>query len=149
MNKLEFKSLIDGMDDEFLIGTLFHSMCTLHNKAQRTFFLVWSVMELLGSDGFEMLLEQEIPLDEYSAAFDEIGMPGIRPIFDRVLALFPKEILSKPDNNWSEVLDGSFDKLKSLLYEYYDASENVVTSISAYIREHHEDFVEFIDTESE
>ena len=49
-------------------------------------------MELVNSDGFEMFLEQRTPFGDYSAAFGEIGMPQVQPIFSRGLALIPPEL---------------------------------------------------------
>src|SRR5580692_8213168 len=93
----DIKPLFAGSDDEDLLFVLHRRIHNPRTDAQRTFRDAWDAFELVHSDGFEMLLEQSTPLEDYSAAFGKIGMPHVQPIFFRVLALIPPD-LRQPQN---------------------------------------------------
>ena len=92
-----------------------------------------------------MLLEQAKPLDEYADAFVKIGMPQVKPIIDRVIALFSVELLAPEKLDDRLVFArGLFEELKLLLYEFFDATKDVVSVISRYVRQHRAEFEEFV-----
>jgi Domain of unknown function (DUF4375) len=116
--------------------------------AQRTFCVACDATAMLNGDGFEILFEQSTSLEEYAAAFAEIGMPQVQPIFDRVLNLVPLE-LRTPTNEVAEEslfnhLHGIFDDLKALAYEFYGATKEVAPTLDRYVRAHRNDFAEYL-----
>ena len=147
------ESLFDGSDDERLIDELWDRierksfrLTRAHNDSQRAFFLAWEATIMLNGDGFEYLLEQRFSLEDYAESFVKIGMPQVKPIFDRVGALIPAKLRS-PENQKAlfAYLHGLFDELKDLLYEFFDASKDIVTNLSRYVREHWNDFAAYAD----
>lgn len=138
--------LITGTDDELLLFTLSRRISNASNEAQRTFCTVWEAAEFLPSDGFESLLEQATPLEEYAAAYARIGMPQIAPLFDRVLALIPPELRS-PEKEEARFrhIHGLFEKLKQLLYEYLDSTADLLPTMAQYVREHRSDFTAYFE----
>ena len=92
MEDVDLKPLLAGVDDRRLIWALNDKIRRARNDAQGTFVVAMETVELLNGDGFEMLLEQQNPLEDYAQALIEIGLPQVRPIFDQVAKLIPKEL---------------------------------------------------------
>ena len=80
-------------------------------------------------------------MEEYAEAVAEVGMPQLKSIFDRVLALVPDE-LRKPENHTSlfKHLRGLFEELKQLAYESYKASDDSPAIVARYVRKHSDQF---------
>jgi len=144
MESQDLGLLFAGVDDECLLLALRFQMRDPRNDVQRTFCLAWDAVALVNSDGFEMLLEQGSPLEDYAGALGKIGLPQAEPIFAHVLALIPPHLLL-PENQQGlfEHLQSLFEKLKGLAYEFSDASAQVVPIVSHYGRQHRDDFQEY------
>jgi hypothetical protein len=146
MHNPDLKPLFDGANDEQLLCALSDRIRfpLPRNDSQRAFCDAWNATLMLNGDGFEMLLEQAKPLSEYADAFVKIGMPEVKPTFDRVIALIPAELFA-PDklDDLLEFARGRFEELKLLLYEFFDASKEIVPVISHYVRQNRDDFEEF------
>ena len=144
MADLDLAPLFAGYNDEQLLFELHHSIRVPCNDSQRTFVSVWEAYELLHSDGFEMLIEQNTSLEEYAKGFATIGMTRIPPIFDRVMALIPPN-LRLPQNQEAlfEHLQTLFEDLKGLSHAFYDASSDFVLKVADYVRSHRTDFSEY------
>lgn len=144
MTHPELESLLTGDDDEPVLNALWQAIGSASNDAQRTFCTVWEAAEFLPSDGFELLLEQATPLEEYAEAYARVGMSQIPPLFDRVLALIPQE-LRRPENQGAmfEHVRGLFEPLKRLLYDYLDLSADLVPKVALYVRNHRSDFAQW------
>jgi hypothetical protein len=146
MEDLDLSSLFAGVNDERLISELLQRIRRARNDAQCTFCAVWEATELLNGDGFEMLLEQRNPMEGYAQAFVIIGMPQVKPIFDRVLALIPVELRSPENEDALFVhIRGLSDELNILLHEFFVQSKDIVSVISQYVREHQADFAEYVN----
>jgi hypothetical protein len=145
MADLDFGPLFAGCDDNLALFALHRTIRSPQNDAQRTFCTVWTAVELLNGDGFEMLFEQVTTLEEYAAAFATIGMLHVAPIFDRVLALIPPDLRHPPDQQALFAhLRTKFEELKQLAYDFYDESRNFVPKIAGYVRAHRNDFSEYL-----
>jgi hypothetical protein len=144
MNGLDLNRLLSGTDDESILFELHCALRAPRNDAQRNFRLAWEAIALLGSDGFEMLLEQGTPLEHYATALGELGLPHVQPIFSRVLDLIPPG-LRQAENEEAlfEHLRGLFEPLNDLLAEFYDASADIVPIAARFVREHRSDFSEY------
>ena len=109
-------------------------------------FLAVDATEILNGDGFGYLLAVDFSLEDYAQAFLAVGMPEVRPIFDRVRALIPVE-LQAPDKLAERLafLRPSFEELNTLLYEFFDVTTDVNAVLSRYVRKHRDDFAEYVD----
>ena len=144
MEELDLKPLFDGADDWRLLWVLDRKVRCPRNDAQRTFHIVCEATELVNSDGFEKLMEQDTSLEDYAESFVQIGMPQVKPIFDRVIALLPVELRSRDqETSLFEYIRGRFDELNKLMMEFLQASEDVVAMICRYVRDHRDDFAEY------
>jgi hypothetical protein len=144
MASQDLRLLFAGSDDESLLVALHRRIGNPRNDVQRTFCDAWDAIELVHSDGFEMLLAQGTPLENYAAALCKIGLPQVQPIFARVLALIPPHF-RLPENQQAlfEHLNGLFEELKELAYAFYGACVEVVPIASRYVRQHRDDFCEY------
>ena len=96
---------------------------------------------MLNSDGFEYLVDQDPGLEAYAIAFDQIGMPQVKPIFERVTALIPAHLRLRENEEAMHVyLREKFDDLQNLLSEFFGASAEVLTFLGRFVREHKADF---------
>jgi hypothetical protein len=143
----DLQALFAGSNDE---GLLFALYCRIYNPSDdilRTYCDAWEAFELVHSDGFEMLIGQDTPLEDYSAALAKIGMPQAEPIFSRVLALMPPELLLAQNEKalWEHV-HSRFEELKELAYEFYDrcAVVDFVSLAAHYVRQHREVFSPYV-----
>jgi hypothetical protein len=94
--------LFDGGDDFALCDRLFVRLCEVYGNGadvaaltdeERTAYLVWAAVGVIGNGGFRYLFEHELPGDPHFAltrhAFEAIGCEEAVQAFDRTLALFP------------------------------------------------------------
>jgi hypothetical protein len=132
-------ALPEGWDNEQFLSALSQRILVPQNEAQETFCKVWQAAEFLASDGFEALLEQHGPLDDYSAAFRRVGLLKIASLFDRVRRMIPQG-LGPDDEAYFPWIRDSFEPLKALLYEYYDLSDSVLDTLATYVRENRDEF---------
>jgi len=140
----DFEPLFAGSEDESLLFDLYLGIENPRNDPQRTFHDAWEAWELMSSDGFEMLLEQQTPLETYAAAFGNIGMSEVQPIFSRVSALIPPGLRQAENKDaLCEYLRTLFDELRQLAYEFYDATTEFVPIAARYLRQHQNDFAEY------
>jgi hypothetical protein len=135
------EAVLRGSDSENDLWELYVSLSVPKNDAQRNFSRAWEALELIGSDGFEKLFEQDTSLEAYADALDAVGMSQMRPVFNRVLGLVPVELRrgSREDELFSHLV-GLFDELKQLAYDSYDASTDRGPIIARYVRGHAGDF---------
>ena len=140
--------LFAGSDDEHLLFALRDLIRNPGNDAQRTFCIACDATVMLNGDGFEILFEQTTSLQEYAAAFVEIGMPQVQPIFDQVLDLVPLDLRMPKDEEAEKALfkhlRGLFDDLKFLAYDFYATSKGVVSKLAGYVRAHRGEFSEYL-----
>lgn len=85
MDNDDWNALLAGANEERLLCALAHRIRRPRNDAQRVFRDAWDAAVPLHRDGFEMLVEQESSPSAYAEAFDDVGMPRVKPIFDRVI----------------------------------------------------------------
>src|SRR6516162_7393799 len=118
MGNEDLRALFAGSDDESLLFALYGRIHHPRDDIQHTFCAAWEAFELVHSDGFEMLIGQRTSLEDYSVALRKIGMPEAQPIFSRVLALIPPDLLlAQNEEALGEHLRSRFQELKELAYE--------------------------------
>jgi len=150
----DLKPLLSGIDDEFLIFALYHKMMDVGGRRtviQNAFYLAWEATELINSDGFEKLVEQAPTLEEYSKAFDNIGMTQVCLVFQKVISLLPANLRMRNEENrypdeaklFNDV-GNHYDELYQLMCEFFEASESVVEVLGHFVREHREHFIKFV-----
>jgi hypothetical protein len=111
------------------------------------FAIYYDVREFSGfiaSDGFEILFEQDRSLDEFAQVFADIDFPEALPVFQKVKAVVPETMLTREyDSELREHLTSNFDRLKELLYEYFDVS-NVypMPAFGEFVRRHKDEFTD-------
>jgi hypothetical protein len=146
MEREDLGALFAGSDDESLLFALYSRIHSPGDEIQRTFCLAWEAFELVHSDGFEMLIGQERPMEHYSTALAKIGVPQAGPIFSRVMALIPPDLLL-PQNEEAPgtYLHSRFEELRDLAYELIDACTDAdfVSLAGRYVRQHHEAFSQY------
>lgn len=144
MDDLDLTPLFDGTVDQRLLSVLYQRIRRTRNDAQLTFTLVWDVDEMLNGDGFENLLEQDTLLAEYANAFVKVGMPQVRPIFERASLLIPAEIQA-PDKLHERMafIRPISGQLSELLREYFAVTKDLDVNLSCFVRDHREDFEEY------
>ena len=131
------EAVLGGSEEDADLWALYLSITSPENEVQRAFHRALEAITLVSSDGFEKLFEQDTSVEEYAEAVAEVGLPQLRPIFDRVLALVPDEF-RQPGNEKALFghLRGLFGELKRLAYEFYDASADSSAAIARYVRRH-------------
>jgi hypothetical protein len=146
MKRGDLSALFAGSDDESLLLALYGRIHNPGDEIQRTFCLAWEAFELVHSDGFEMLIGQGRPMEHYSTALAKIGVPQAGPIFSRVLALIPPDLLL-PQNEEAlgGFLHGRFEELKELAYQLIDACRDAdfVSLAGRYVRQHRKAFYQY------
>ena len=137
------EAVLAGSDEDTHLWNLYLSTTGPTNEAQHAFHYAMEAMILIGSDGFEKLFEQDPSMEEYSEALVEVGIPQVKPIFDRVLALIPDE-LRKPENDKAlySHLRSLFEELRLLASEFNDATADGGWAAARYVRLHRDQFVE-------
>ena len=132
-------------DDRSLLLALNSHIRVPGNHAQRIFQLTCEAVELVRHEcaGFEVLFEHnsETPVEEYVAAFKEIGMHTIAQILNRVSDLIPAE-LRCPENNQSlqKLLSNNYKDFALQNYEFSKACLSFTPTVARYVRSHWGDF---------
>jgi hypothetical protein len=132
--------LIDDLDT---FHDLFNRKRTPRNGAQETLVRAWDAIELVHSDGFERLIEQPVPLDEYAAALLEVGMLTATPIVQRVQELLAGAPRGD-DNAYRSFLQDRFQNLKRLAEDFWDQSVNSDDLLLQYVNDHQPEFAEYL-----
>ena len=144
MNKLG--DILTGSNDDDLLYELYRRIERPRNPAQAVFVDAWQLSEFIASDGFEILFEQERSIDEFAELFANIGFTEALPVFQRVKAVVPNTMLSKNfDVALGDHLRANCERLKELLYEYFDVSNaHLMPAFAGFVRKHHEEFSEHL-----
>jgi hypothetical protein len=132
------------IDDLEAFRDLFYRKRTPRNGSQEALLRAWDAIELVHSDGFESLIEQSVPLDEYAAALAEVGMATAAPIVKRVqelLAGAPHD--DDSEAYWTFVHD-HFDSLKRLAEDFWAQSVNSDQLLLQYVNDHRPEFAEYL-----
>ena len=139
--------LIDDQGDEFdewlVFRDLFHGRRAPRNGSQETLLRAWDAIELVHSDGFERLIEQPVPLEEYAAALAEVGMLTVVPIVTRVrelLAAAPR----RDDDAYRIFVEDHFDGLKHLAEDFWAQCVNSDEVLLRYVNDHRAEFAEYL-----
>jgi len=137
--------LFADSEDQCLLFALRHRIDKPRTNVLRTFCDACDAIELVHSDGFEILFEQATPLENYAEACGQLGLPQVQPIFSKVLALIPRDLrLPENEETLFEHLRGRFEELKELSYEFYDASTDFAPTAARYVRQHRDEFAEYV-----
>ncbi len=138
--------IVTGSNDEDLLYQLYTRIERAHSPAQSLFVDAWELSSFIASDGFEILFEQERSLDEFAQVFVDIGFPEALPIFQKAKAVVPDAMLTREyDSELREHLASNFDRLKELLYEYFDISNaHLMPALGDFVRKHKGEFVEHL-----
>ncbi len=144
----EFADILSGSNDERLLHELYTRIERPCNPSQALFVEAWELSGFIAGDGFENLFEQDRSLDEFAQILADIGFPEALPIFQEVKAVVPDTMLAKEyDTALRDHLLANCDRLKELLYEYFEVSERrLLPAFGDYIRTHKEDFADQLTT---
>lgn len=135
-------AILNGSEEEADLWSVYRSITDPKSAAQTAFRRAWEALALLRSDGFEKLLEQQTSLEEYAKALETLGLPALRPIFNKVIELIPTGFLVPgAEDALLDHLEAHFETLKELAYRSYDASQDSEAVAAQYIREHRQEFV--------
>jgi hypothetical protein len=136
--------ILSGSNDEDLLHQVYTRIQPPRNPVQKLFVNAWELSEFVASDGFEILFEQDRSIDEFSKLFADIGFPEALPIFAKVKAVVPDDMLAgECDSALHDHLANNFDRLKELLHEYLDiANARLLPAFGQYVRDHKEDFAD-------
>jgi hypothetical protein len=132
-------------DDDVFLFELNTRVENPREGAQRVFRLTWDAVALVHqeSEGIEILLEHDkvTPLEDYAAAFDEIGMPEAAEILRRLFELMPLD-LRGPENQQDlrDFLRGRYQDLSDLAGEFCGACIAYIPRAVRYVREHWSEF---------
>jgi uncharacterized protein DUF4375 len=146
MTTKDLTPLFADSDDQMLLFALRHRIDKPRTEVQRTFCDALDAIELVHSDGFEMLFKQTTPLENYAEACGRLGLPQVQPIFSKVLALIPRDLrLPENEEGLFEHLRSHFEELKELSYEFYNACTEFEPIAARYVRQHRDEFGEYVE----
>jgi hypothetical protein len=134
--------LIDDLD---AFRELFYRKRAPRNASQETLLRAWDAIELVHSDGFESLIEQPVPLDEYAAALAEVGMLTAASIVKHVQELLAGAPRGDDNAYWSFVQD-HFDGLKRLAEDFWAQSVNSDEVLLQYVNDHRPELAEYLSS---
>jgi hypothetical protein len=133
----------EGPDAWEFLRPLLYRQRNARNEAQKTVLLAWDALEMIHSDGFEILYERKVSFEVYEAAFMAVGMPEVIPVLERADRLLPAESRDGSEK-FSSSLRAHFDELKQLAEEFWDKSADSDESLAEYIKAHRQDFAEYL-----
>jgi hypothetical protein len=115
--------------------------------AQAAFVDAWEISTFIASDGFEILFEQQRQFEGIAQALVDIGLPQVLPVFQKVKAVVPDNLLEEGNETALRGhLHSNFDVLKDLLYECLDVSKPyLLPAFGQYVRDHQQDFADVIE----
>lgn len=136
--------ILNGSNDEDALYELYKRIEPARNRSQALFVEAWELSGFIASDGFEFLFEQDRSIDEFAQLFADIGLPQVLPVFQSVKAVVPDHMLAVEYNSaLRDHLTRNFDRLKELLYEYFDiANSQLLAAFGQFVRDHRQDFAE-------
>jgi hypothetical protein len=148
MDDLDNRHFNDILDeetcDEMLLSALYFAMSKPRNHSQQIFHAAWEAVLMIRGDGIEKLFEQTRPLETYTDALAEIGLPAAQQVLLRAVSLVPTPLRTSKDGALFKHIHSQFEEFKQLAYEFYDATADVDLRAAAYIREHRSDFTPFL-----
>jgi hypothetical protein len=101
---------------------------------------------MINGDGIESLFESNYSLEDYATAFAVIGVPNVRPIFDRLRKSVPMELCEKEDGEeLFSFLEGVFEEMKKLRDEFFQETKDVVAALSRYARQNKGEFSKYLE----
>jgi hypothetical protein len=124
------------------------------NREERNVLLAYNAMGTIGDGGFNYLFESGVPGDpQYSltaAAFEDIGSGSAAQAFRRALSLFPG---SRPPEDHQERMrlyrSGDGTERHEIDCAFFNADDEIIQSLDAYIRSHPQAFAHLEDVHTE
>jgi len=123
--------------------TLFYGKRSPRNGSQESLLLAWDALDLVHTSGFEAIIDQSVPLEQYVAALEEVGLMGAASVVTRVRNLLSSVPREEEEAFWA-VVGEQFEILKCIAEEFWDKSSGSDLVLQRFVSDRLRDFAEYL-----